>query len=189
LDDDGAPYGSDDFVIGYSQVFIYEALRNKNPLVEGLQVAGEGLDVCIGPSCSDAPDQPAEDCEDGVACLDLCTKDDEDDCDEVDIKAIIPQFLPCEGDDCSPVPNAEGDEIARVSYGRDQDEQMWVRYYTTKGRIGSEVKLLNDALTGWNPDHGTELRIPNEPGPITIWAVASDNRGGQDWVRAHAFVR
>jgi hypothetical protein len=66
---------------------------------------------------------------------------------------------------------------------------MWIRYYTDHGRMASEVRLLNDAVAGWNSDYGTELRIPIEPGPLTIWAVAADNRGGQNWVRAQALVR
>jgi hypothetical protein len=196
LDDDGDPYGPDDYVLGYSQIFIYDELVNRNPILDAkMEIDGQRVDACLGTECLEQPEDPPTECGDGVACLDVCTKADEDDCGEVDIKPLIPQFFSCDaqgqpddaGDlECS---NAERDQIAFQAYGRTQTEQMWIRYYTDHGRMGSEVRLLNDALEGWNTDYGTKLRVPNEPGPLTIWAVAADNRGGQNWVRAHAVVR
>jgi hypothetical protein len=86
-------------------------------------------------------------------------------------------------------PNAEPDTLSVLAYGRSGIEQMWIRYYVDRGRASSEVRLLNDSQLGWNDDYGTNLRIPNEEGPVTIWAVTYDNRGGQNWVRAHAYVK
>jgi hypothetical protein len=79
--------------------------------------------------------------------------------------------------------------LSEIAYGREGSEQMWIRYYVDQGRAASEVRLLNDSQTGWNEDYGTELRLPKEEGPITIWAVTYDNRGGQNWVRAFAYAK
>jgi hypothetical protein len=41
---------------------------------------------------------------------------------------------------------------------------------------------LNDATRGYNPNHGTQFYAPKEAGPVRIWAVIHDNRGGMSWV-------
>jgi hypothetical protein len=140
---------------------------------------GEEASACIGLEClaADAAERP-EACGDGVVCLDVCTESDEDDCPEVTVEPILERSA-----------NQEPDEVAKLAYGRSVGEQMWIRYYTDQGRMDSEVKLLNDATTGWNADFGTKLRLPQEPGPLRLWAVVYDNRGGQDWVQVDAVVR
>jgi hypothetical protein len=193
LDENDNPFGADDFVFGYSQLFLYEDFQNQNPVVEGMVVDGtEVTAACIGPACLEADDERPEECSDGVPCLDVCTESEEDDCPEVDIKPIIPERVRCPDSDAdapAECDNAELDDVAKIAYGRDYDEQMWIRYYTDQGRVASEVKLLNDATTGWNDDYGTKLRLPQEPGPLRLWAVVYDNRGAQDWVRVDAVVQ
>lgn len=191
-DENGEAFGPDDFQFGYSQVFLYEKIKNQNPVVEGIELDGvEVPAACIGPACLEEDSELPEGCDGDIPCFKVCTESDEDDCPEIDVKPIIPERVPCSeradgsGADCD---NAEPDEVAKIAYGRDYEEQMWIRYYTDQGRMGSEVKLLNDATAGWNSDYGTELRLPQEPGPLRVWAVVYDNRGGQDWVRVDAYV-
>lgn len=192
-DENGEAFGPDDFQFGYSQVFVYEDVKNDNPVVEGIRLDGvEVPEACIGPACLEEEGELPDGCDGDIPCFKACTKSDEDDCPEIDVKPIIPERVPCnkptdgiDGDDCK---NADADKVAKIAYGRDSEEQMWIRYYTDRGRMGTEVKLLNDATTGWNSDHGTEVRLPKEPGPLRIWAVVYDNRGGQDWVRVDAYV-
>jgi hypothetical protein len=176
LDEDDVPLGPRDFVFGYSQVFLYQDIENENPIVEGMLVAGEEANACVGLQCLEDNGPPPEACGDGIPCLSVCTESDEDNCPEIAIKPIIPTST------------AEPDEVAQIAYGRTHQEQMWIRYYSDRARVASEVKLLNDATTGWNPEFGTEIRLPQEPGPLRIWAVVYDNRGGQDWVRVDAVV-
>jgi len=189
-DENGDALGPDDFQFGYSQVFLYEDIENRNPVVEG--IALDGVEVpaaCIGTACLEDDSPLPDGCDGDVPCFKVCTKSDEDDCPEIDVKPIIPERVSCEagadGRDCR---NAEPDEVAKIAYGRNSQEQMWIRYYANQGRMASEVKLLNDATAGWNDDYGTELRLPQEPGPLRVWAVVYDNRGGQDWVRVDAYV-
>jgi hypothetical protein len=185
LDEDDEPLGPADFVFGYSQVFLYADLRNANPVLEGMLVDGEEASACLGLECLEDGDPP-EECGDGVPCLDVCEEEDEDNCPEIKIKPIIPRSYDCDSGSCD---NAERDELAQLAYGRSVGEQMWIRYYADQGEMASEVKLLNDATTGWNSDFGTELRLPQEAGPVRIWAVAYDNRGGQNWVRVDAVAQ
>jgi hypothetical protein len=50
------------------------------------------------------------------------------------------------------------------------------------------VRLVNDAQTGWNADYGTEFRAPSTKGPMFIWAVVQDSRGGEQWVRQSVII-
>ncbi len=197
LDQNGEPLGPQDFVIGYSQIFLYRDFDNANPVVTGMLVDGEKADACIGTECLDGGTDRPEECGEGVPCLDVCTESDEDNCPEISVKPVIPQTYTsdesvsgCRGSkapfECD---NAQPDEVSQLAYGRNVTEQMWIRYYTDQGRMASEVKLLNDSTTGWNSDYGTDLRLPKEKGPLRLWAVVYDNRGGQDWVRVDAVVR
>ena len=53
----------------------------------------------------------------------------------------------------------------------------------------SDVRLLNDATTGFNDDFETLFYPPSEPGPVTLWAVVHDNRGGVAWARGTLWVQ
>ena len=185
LDADDRPLGPSDFVFGYSEVFLYEELANQNPVIDGMVVDGTEATACVGLDCLESDDRP-EECADGIVCLDVCTEKDEDDCPEIDVKPLIPRTFACGAGECK---NAEQDELAQLAYGRSYTEQMWIRYYADHGKMASEVKLLNDATTGWNADFGTKLRLPQEPGPLRLWAVVYDNRGGQNWVRVDTVVK
>jgi hypothetical protein len=80
--------------------------------------------------------------------------------------------------------SAEPDDVARLRDGSDVTEQMWINYYADdKVEMGTAVKLLNDATTGFNDDHGTTLKAPKEAGEFRVWAVAHDSRGGASWAR------
>ena len=46
-----------------------------------------------------------------------------------------------------------------------------------------EVRLVNDTNSGWNPKYRGELHAPKDAGPLQIWAVVHDNRGGMDFTR------
>lgn len=78
--------------------------------------------------------------------------------------------------------SAEVDEVAEAT-GDKVLEQMWINYYMENGTIDGDVKLLNDATTGWVEDHGTEFTVAREPGVFRMWAVAHDNRGGMSFAR------
>jgi hypothetical protein len=82
----------------------------------------------------------------------------------------------------------EDDSVAVQAYDRDFVEQMWINYYVDRGGLRSPVRLLADAAKGPNADYGSGFYAPEEPGPVHLWAVVHDNRGGMGWVRQTIWV-
>lgn len=172
--ENGQRRDSRDFVAGYTAVYAYgdAEIENANPRIDGLEINGQTADIdCIGVDCSGliapASEEPGE-CG-GHNTLARCA--DEKHCDPIAIKPVIDQSQP-----------AENDAVLGRIRGGEFAEQMWINYYVDRGDMGKDLKLLNDALTGWNPAYGGEYK-PTELGTAHIWAVAHDNRGGADWVR------
>ena len=178
---DGELLGPDDFVAGYTTVYVFEdGFTNEKPTITGFQV--EGVDVpvdCLGADCAregtaGLDDAEPIDCLDpaqSARCVATCEDDGEDECPEIDVRPLV---------DAS---TAERDEVAARYYDRNVGEQMWINYYVDRGGLRTPVRLLNDATEGWNDDYGMELFAPAEPGPFSVWAVTHDSRGGADFVR------
>jgi|SRR6187551_298496 hypothetical protein len=179
VDAAGEQLGADDFVIGYSQIFIYDELRNANPILTGLKQDGEELEVdCINEECEEQFVVPDLDgCQEGVLCLEACEDDgDVALCPSTPVEVIVDPA------------SAEVDEVAK-SFGTDQEESIWVSYFIDRGGVNSEVKLVNDAVQGFQSSFETNLYAPAEPGPVRVWAVVRDNRGGTAWLRAPGYVK
>ncbi len=181
LDEDGKKLGPDDYIVGYSTIYAYDDFSNENPIVQGFQVAGQEVEVdCIGTDCvaTQGDETVLTECTEGFACIDTCEDDGDPSCPEIDIRPIVDRA------------SAEPDTVAIAAFGRDLEESLWINYLVDRGDVrGQGVRLLNDANTGWNDDFGTDFYAPKEPGPLRIWAVVHDNRGGVNWVRVPAFVR
>jgi hypothetical protein len=200
LDEDGKPLGGNDYVVGYSAVYSYADFANHNPIITGFEVAGQTVTPnCIGsdfdapvpaaPSCFvetnngfvyspfELPDPEPTGCTEGVACIDACPEDGDASCPEISIKPLVDHA------------SAELDGVASATFGRENEESLWINYFADRGTLKADVKLLNDAVTGWNGEYQDQLYAPKETGPMRIWAVVHDNRGGVSWVRVPAFVR
>lgn len=180
VDENGKVLGAEDFVIGYSQIFVFEELRNENPILTGLEFKGQPVEVdciddeCVGPYA--VPD--LEGCEEGVICLESCEEDgDVMECDSEEIEAIVARE------------SVQEDSLSAESFGRDLEESIWVSYFIDRGLIAPEVKLVNDAELGFRDEAQSEVYPPAEPGPVRVWAVVRDNRGGTAWLRAPGYVR
>jgi len=174
---DGALLGADDFVAGYTQIFAYEELRNENPKLTGFEFNGkEVVPDCIDAACLGL-ETPAPDCEKTPdLCVAACAKDGDLKCPDIPFRPFVDKL------------SVEPDAIA-VNRGRNYQEQMWVNYYTDRGGLSSGVKLVNDAVTGFNDDYVTKLAAPKAPGPLRLWAVVRDNRGGSAWARLTISVK
>ena len=191
LDENDTPLGPDDFVAGYTAVYTFEGFGNQNPAFLGFE-SGGGFEFrgqrfepdCVGEGCVPAanplPDQPPPgeppeiDCarpENAARCVPACEDDGDPTCDEHALRAIADPA------------SAEADSVSAAIYDRQVQEQMWLNYYVDGGGLRSGVKLLNDATTGWNDEHGTDFFAPKSPGIVRIWAVAHDNRGGTEFAR------
>ena len=187
-DDSGRDLGPDDFVLGYSAIYLFERgpngepYLNQNPLTTGLKFGpADVTDVtCFGESC-----------------LGTCNTDGV--CENRPAEAISSESHPTlfmsackeDGDPLKCPPHNlrldidpstfEPDQITNDTYGRAFTEQMWIDYYSTRGRFRSATKLLNDATRGYNHENGTQFYAPKEKGPVELWIVMHDNRGGVSW--------
>ncbi|MBK7580385.1 MAG: hypothetical protein IPI67_09295 [Myxococcales bacterium] len=169
--------GADDFVAGYSTIYSFENYRNQNAIITGFQVAGVDASAnCVDAACLGAPPPATLDCN-TAPCVQACADDGDKECPEISVKPLIDPA------------SAELDQVSADAYGKKYEEQMWIRYYVSRGGVKSDVRLLNDAQKGWSSDHGTKLFAPKKPGPMSLWAVVHDNRGGSAWVRQDILVQ
>jgi hypothetical protein len=188
LDEDRRPLGSDDFVAGYTQVYVFDEFENQNPIVTGFSFRDVDHDVddqftCVGEECVAEAASPVEvsnvECDaQAERCIPRCADDGEvGQCDEFPFRPLIDPE------------SAEPDSITAAAYGRNYEEQVWVNYYATRGSVRSPVRLVNDATGGFNEDYGTKFLAPKEPGPVRLFAVVHDNRGGMSWSGTTIWVK
>lgn len=177
------PLGADDFVFGYASVYAYDAVENKNPVVDGRSFQGKPLDQT---PCTDATV-----CADGFRCgfdaprtcipvIPHCTTEKLADC-------PIYKFEPA----LDAAKNAEVDANATNPDGSKLQEVIWVYYYASDGTIGKDTRLINDAQAGWQDatKFGTEWQAPGDAsGPTRIWGIFHDNRGGAEWTWWDVYV-
>ncbi len=183
--------GPDDFVFGYSSIYFFAPqadgsprYSNANPVNDGLlfgpdQVTEKGAtcsgDECLGKcddtGCVNAPAPEVNCTATPTLCMSPCADDgDPTKCPPHDLRLDIDPTT------------FEKDQVTNDAYGRDYGEQMWIDYYATAGKFHSATKLLNDATTGYNRVNGTQYYAPRTPGPVRLWVVTHDNRGGVSWV-------
>jgi hypothetical protein len=177
LDPAGKPLGSDDFVAGYSSIYSFEGVSNENPSFT-LDDAGQGQFLiadkavpadCVGDGCQGAPPVTVDCDATPERCFKTCKDDGDPSCPAIDVKPTIDKLI-------------ENDKVSSDLFGTSVTEQMWVNYYIDHGAI-SEVRLLNDTNSGWNDKYRGQLRAPKAAGPVQVWAVAHDNRGGMEFSR------
>jgi hypothetical protein len=175
--------GPDHFVAGYSQVYAFEELANRNPVVGGFEIDGHAVrrqDLCIGEACRHDAEGIAEGgdvCDDPESLhVKRCRGEGGSGCPSLEVSVVVDEKN-----------NSERDAGARTG-GESLLEQMWIRYYTDQGELANVVRRLQDANEGWFNDHETKWKVPRSPGQALLWAVVYDNRGGLDWVRARVCV-
>jgi hypothetical protein len=105
-----------------------------------------------------------------------CTESDRSKCPSFDIKVNVDRS------------SAETDPLAKDADGNPLTEQLWVAYHSTAGDFTASLRLVNDASRGWNEDNATKFRAPITPGPVRIFAVVHDNRGGVAWAQGKVII-
>jgi hypothetical protein len=161
-DDQNGLLGSADFVPGYSSLYVYGDRHNKNPEIRDFLFDQKSLQGSPGKSNGEVPHVPR------------CTGGS---CPTYDLKLNLDQ-----------VANQEEDPGSIGRQGEVLQEQMWLAFYTTGGAFDHPLRLVNDASQGWNEDNGSKFTAPAEPGPLRIWGVVHDNRGGVAWAEAKIIV-
>ncbi len=196
--------GPDKFIAGYTSLYVFprdseraEVFRNANPVITGFEINGKKVAACVGaapgedgsepcrpgplPDSEGAPAAsylaPANCDDDPDRCFDACGADGDSKCPNISLRPILSPDI------------AEPDEISATYYNRAVGEQMWINYYVDRGSTKSPVRLLNDAVSGWNADYGTQFWAPSSSGVVTLWAVVHDNRGGVNWTSTQVRIR
>ncbi|HEY6556451.1 MAG TPA: hypothetical protein VI072_04230 [Polyangiaceae bacterium] len=195
---DGELLGPDDFVVGYSSVYIFEDQKNENPLIDSLQFWKDptraappqmkyfGLKrleppACAGVGCFDVIDPTTEEDINNLCTVGLCVEPCADDGD-ID-KCPGHQLVPWLTDGGW---NAEKDTVST----RKLKEQLNVHYHADRGKMRSDVRVVRDGSEQWNNGgFASNYYAPAEPGPARLWVVLRDNRGGVDWMSLPLWIR
>jgi len=179
VDDEGEPVGSAGLVIGYSQIFAYDGYKNENPIIDGFEINGTKVAVdCLNSECIGKPYEPsdARGCTPDLPCFSTCASTINTDCEANHLRPLVDRA------------SAERDLVALDTFGTDIGESLWVSYFTDQGSFNGELRLINDATTGWIEDYKTDYYAPKEPGPVALWAVVRDNRGGVSFARVRGYA-
>ncbi len=169
-DENGQPQGSDSFVIGYTQIYVFaDGRQNANPPAAGITLDGVALadDPAAAPSVPACPVSFDDRRQAGCA-----ANPDLDSCRRFDLRVQL-------GNE----PVAEIDAGAESIDGEPIDEVVWVSYFIEGGDLDPSLALIHDATTGRQRGYQTEWTPPDTPGLYQLWAVVRDQRGGSSVVR------
>lgn len=175
FDKQGNRLGADSFVPGYTQIYAFaDGRENRNPELLGLTLEGQPL----------LDGQQVERCsvteEDRLGPAGCGRPDPFTECTTYDIDIELP-------DDVEKI--AETDPDARQPDGSYLREAVWVDYFTDRGSVDADIKLVSDAVEGLGDSHGVKWIGPSTPGKARIWAVIHDARGGQSVVTRELVVK
>ena len=150
---------ADNYVIGYTEVFAYTTLTNKNPVITAFDYQDASLPIDGGVTSGISM----------ALCPDASTK-----CPNLMIGVDVPDASQ-EPDPQNPGPD-----------GGPLGEQVWVDFYTTMGSLGDDAILLFDPTVGRVTPQTTSIQAPGTAQSGMLWAVVHDNRGGAAWVTVPA---
>jgi hypothetical protein len=151
FDDKDTQLGADDFVFAYSLVYAFGDRTNTNPTIQSLTLGGTPVDPVAGIT------------------LDHCTQAKIDDCPKTPLDLVVPAS------------SQESDPGNLDADGHVLNEQLYVDYYLTAGKVKNDVVILFDPRNGRLSNTGDDLYAPQSQGDYQLWAVLHDNRGGATW--------
>lgn len=152
FDSTGKQLAEDDFVFGFTRIFVFDTRRNEIPKLDGITLDGKPVDLAKGITTS------------------KCVKDDSGECKKVKLDvAFNPAIAEIDPD------NVDAD-------GRVGRETLYVDWFTTVGKMQTDRKIIFDAYLGKPPKTELEYEPPTDPTKGTMWAILHDNRGGTTWI-------
>lgn len=156
----GRQLGAEDFVFGFTRIFVFDERRNAPPVLDGLVHEGKPIDPAVG-------------IETGI-----CVKDEQDECKTTKLDVRFPDS------------NAEIDPDNFDTEGNVGRETIYVDWFTSIGEFESDRKIVYDGKLGRPPKGTEiEFSPPALPGKGTVWAVLHDNRGGTNWIEFPLVIR
>ncbi|MDP8999974.1 MAG: hypothetical protein M3O46_07675 [Myxococcota bacterium] len=151
--------GANDYVIGFTRIYAYDALQNANPVIDHVDVDGRMADLSLG--------IPAQHCAAGGSCP------------SIHIGPVVPtssQEENPEEHDVNGNPLREQIWAQYFSTVGSFKSEARLLYDPTTGSLGAPS------------DTDNEFQPPDHAGDGTIWIVVHDNRGGVTWVTVPVHV-
>ena len=179
----GKPLGSRDFVLGFTTLFSYEGVQNRNPTLLGAEFGRTGLPLAATPGDVQAPCTNDEDCAaftnaagEPFACSEtqLCS----------------PTARPCLKGDCPNYrlwPQVDPSSAETVPGGT--HEIVWANFYATSGEVNSNTQLVVDRNAGLLDGYSASWKPPETSGTVRFFITLNDQRGGADWTSFDVVVR
>jgi hypothetical protein len=177
FDSSGNQLGPDDWVLGFTRIYAYDKVRNADPVISYVDVAGKHLPVTPQPGAPQVYTAPACSSDTGCLSMPVCTGSGSD-C-QVQMGPVVPAS--------SWEVNPEQTDV----HGNPVHEELWVDFYATFGNLGDDARLLYDPVTGSVGDPtrtDTTFQGPSTAGTGNIWMIVHDNRGGVAWVTIPVLV-
>ncbi|AKU99926.1 hypothetical protein AKJ09_06590 [Labilithrix luteola] len=107
--------------------------------------------------------------------VDRCPPDKKsEDCPSVDINVVVPE---------------SSWELNPSSGSENLHEQIWVDYYSNRGDLANDARLLFDTRQGRVDDSAVKFRASKDPGDGLLWMVVHDNRAGAAWIVVPVHVK
>lgn len=171
----GAQVDSSGFVHGFSTLFSYEGLENRNPILSGLAL--DGVPV-VSQSC-----QADADCASIAAAQDrfefACSAS----------ATCAPLLAPCR-DRCPSLGLAPAVDPISAESVDDGTEILWANYYSAAGSFQTPTQLVSDRKAGLISNPSGRWSPPGVPlDPVRLWVTLHDQRGGADWASLDVIVR
>lgn len=167
LDAAGQPQGADSFVVGYTQIYAFADERdNANPAIDGMTFD----EVDMPETADEVPVVPACPVSEADRRQSSCTSAGLEECESYTLKALIGDVAEIDPDGT----DLEGNPLREI---------VWVNYFADGGDFDSSLALVSGAKEGYLGRHDVEWYPPDEPGLVSIWAVARDQRGGSSVIR------
>jgi hypothetical protein len=175
--DSGEDLPAEEFVYGYTPLFVFQDLAHAHPTIEGATFGGAPV---VLRTCDEGCPIGFE-CGSNNRCLPVvprCTDSQADTCPKIAWKPIVSRA------------SAEPDPISSALDGKPTLESLYVQYAATNGRFDKGAAVVNDPNQGWNDEHaGDFVAYGSQPGEATLFAVVRDNRGGQAWTSYDVIIR
>jgi hypothetical protein len=162
--------GPDDYVIGFSRIYGYDTRTNANPEITEAHQEGAKIDLHDGIIVDHCTSKPKDTTGAAATAAEMA-------CPKIKLDIVVPES------------SQEPNESDHGPDGSIRKEQIWAAYYTTLGKLGSDARLLYDAVSGKVPGSENDYQAPMEAGEGKIWIVVHDNRGGANWLELPLHVK
>jgi hypothetical protein len=164
FDAEGKRLGAESFVPGYTQIYSFaDGRTNTNPVSTGMNLDGAPIDEDFAEMPTVTACGISEDERRASGCG---AEDPFSACTAYEIEAVVPEDV------------GEFDADATDAEGVPLKEAVWIDYYAEAGDFENDVKLISDPSEGFIPDQAVKWIPPDAPGPVRMWAVVHDARGG-----------